>query len=393
MKSGKSGVNMRRAILHIGTEKTGTTSIQHVLSLSRDALIERGFAYSRAAGNRNHLRLAAYAGDPPRVDELRNDLRNVPDAGGPYEAFPDDLAAEMAALPAQVHTVIFSGEHCHSRLVTVENVERLKGLMDRHFSEYVILVYLRRQDELAISHFSTQLRNGQRNARLLPVREERMPYFDYAALLDRWKAVFGRAAMRPRLYGRAHFAGGDLLEDLRLACGIGAIEWPEAGAVRNPSLIAAAQEFLHRFNATESGGPGRPRPRWPYEFFTEHFAGPGKKPLREEARSFVERFLEGNERVRAEYFPDRPTLFSDDFGMYPETEQKVPEAQVLEVAMKVVEHLSGQPDVPVRLRPPRPGPGPGGGGRGGGGAGRGGGPGRGGGGQGRRPNRPAGAPP
>lgn len=375
---------MRRAILHIGTEKTGTTSIQHVLSSSREALIERGFAYSRSAGNRNHLRLAAYAGDPPRVDELRNDLRNVPDAGGPYEAFPDDLAAEMASLPAQVHTVIFSGEHCQSRLVTAESVGRLKALLDRHFSDYLILVYLRRQDELAISHFSTQLRNGQRNARLLPVREERNPYFDYAALLDRWASVFGRQAMRPRLYGRAHFAGGDLMEDFRQACGIGAIDWPDAGTMRNPSLIPAAQEFLHRFNATEAGGPGRPRPRWAYEFLNEHFAGPGKKPLREDARAFVEKFEEGNQAIRAEYFPDLPRLFPDDFSMYPETEVPVPEPAVFAVAMKVIEHLTSQPDVPVRQRPARP---PQAVGRGGGG-GRGGAPG----GAGRRAQRLAGTP-
>jgi hypothetical protein len=69
--------------------------------------------------------------------------------------------------------------------------------------------------------------------------------------------------------------------------------------------------------------------------------------------------------VRAEYFPDLPRLFSDDFTTYPEKEVPVPEAAVLEVAMKVIEHLSGQPDVPLRRKPARPpqaGGGPAGGG-------------------------------
>lgn len=341
----------RRAILHIGTEKTGTTSIQNVMSKLRPALPEQGFAYPLSAGNKNHLRLAAFAGDPERVADIRKDVERAPGGGGPVERFPADLAAEMAALPEGVHSVIFSGEHCQSRLLTIDAIERLRDLLAPYFATFEILVYFRRQDELAISHYSTKLRNGARKAPLLP-RREGTPYYDYGALVDRWSAVFGADALRPRLYGRSHFLNGDLLEDFLSACGVGPVTMPQVSTTKNPSLRAAAQEFLRRFNPTEAGMQ-RPRPRWVYSFLDERFAGPGMVPTRDAARSFVGQFAEGNERIRARFFPQRDSLFSEDFTSYPEVEEPVPEGAVLDVAMAVVEHLSQQVSETANRQPSR----------------------------------------
>lgn len=328
----------RRAVLHIGTEKTGTTSIQNVMSKLRPTFPEQGYAYPLSAGSKNHLRLAAYAGDPERVADIRKDVERTPGGGGPVERFAEDLAAEMAALPDSVHTVIFSGEHCHSRLLTVESVGRLKDLLAPYFASFQILVYFRRQDELAISHYSTKLRNGARKAQLLP-RREGVTYYDYAALVDRWTTVFGAEALRPRLYGRSHFLNGDLIEDFLAACGLGAVTVPPMSNGKNPSLTAAAQEFLRRFNPTEAGMV-RPRPRWVFTFLDENFAGRGMVPTRDAARAFLAQFAEGNERIRERFFPERESLFSDDVSAYPEQEVSVPDSAVLEVAMAVVEHLS-----------------------------------------------------
>ena len=48
-----------RCILHIGTEKTGSTSLQTALSVNREHLSERGIFYSKAAGTLNSRALAA----------------------------------------------------------------------------------------------------------------------------------------------------------------------------------------------------------------------------------------------------------------------------------------------------------------------------------------------
>ena len=41
----------RRCIIHIGTEKTGTSSIQHFLSMNRAALAEQGVLYTDFTGS------------------------------------------------------------------------------------------------------------------------------------------------------------------------------------------------------------------------------------------------------------------------------------------------------------------------------------------------------
>ena len=61
----------RSAILLIGTEKTGTTTLQHFLAANRPALAERGFLYPSFCGAINHTGLAAYALAPAKTDPLR----------------------------------------------------------------------------------------------------------------------------------------------------------------------------------------------------------------------------------------------------------------------------------------------------------------------------------
>jgi hypothetical protein len=137
----------RRAILHIGTEKTGTTAIQGVLARSRAALLERGFAYPKSTGQGNHVQLAFYAaeGRIARIAHLYE--RGGVSSACVVETYPAELEAEVAALPGSVHTLLFSTEHCHSRLHD-EGVGRLKALLDRFCDDYRTVVYLRRQDEL-----------------------------------------------------------------------------------------------------------------------------------------------------------------------------------------------------------------------------------------------------
>ena len=51
----------RSAILHIGTEKTGTTTLQVMLAGKRPALADLGYRYASAPGDISHTALAAYA--------------------------------------------------------------------------------------------------------------------------------------------------------------------------------------------------------------------------------------------------------------------------------------------------------------------------------------------
>lgn len=339
----------QRAIIHIGTEKTGSTSIQNVLAGSRDALLPLGFAYPVSPGRHNHTRLALFAGDSGRTKGLaRRDAVAAGSGSGALRGWLErELAQEIEALPDQVQTVVFSNEHCHSRLVTPATVGRLHDLLAPHFDRLEVIVYLRRQDELAISRYSTALRTGNVSGEIFPARPDgrSWTYFDYAGMLDRWVQVFGRDAVRPRLFGREHFRDGDLILDFLDACGIAGLPLPEQEMVRNSSITPAAQDFLLRFNRIFARDPNKRRPAWIRDFLGQQWRGPGRLPPRAEAEAFCALFAEGNERIRAGWFPERESLFSADFSRYPEEDAPAAtEAEVLEIALAVVAHLSEERD-------------------------------------------------
>lgn len=347
----------RRAILHIGTGKTGSTTIQAVLAANREALIGQGFAYPVAPGQRNHIRLSVHVADPVTAERM---LRAGGDAGAVdvvLRRLEAELAAELRALPDRVHSVIFSNEHLSTKVDSPAAAERLRALLAPHFDAWRIVVYLRRQDDYAVSLYSTLLRSGSGEDDILaplwaPDQRARL---DWAAMLDLWGGVFGREALCPRIFSRDAFVGGDLLTDFRAVCGLDPLP-VAAEAVRNPSNLPAAQELLRRLNLAARGGAragggeatapdglgedvpqARKAPTVVRHVLDSSFAGPGRRPSRAQALAFMAPFAAANERLRAEFFPDRPSLFGTDFSHYPTAPDPLPDDRaVLDVALAVL---------------------------------------------------------
>ncbi|MBY0331648.1 MAG: hypothetical protein K2X49_13375 [Acetobacteraceae bacterium] len=164
---------MRTAILHIGPPKTGSTSIQRFLAGHRAELLKRGFVYPEAPGKRNHVGLAAIG---TREDYRGNIMRRAGAAADPTvlrERLARDLAAEMAALPESVHSAIFSSEQLAVRIKDTAGLEQLRTLLSPHFGAFRIIGYLRRQDEAAVSRYSTGLRSGgETSAAIFPAPDD-----------------------------------------------------------------------------------------------------------------------------------------------------------------------------------------------------------------------------
>ena len=66
-------------IVHIGTEKTGSTSLQRFLSLNRSSLLENGIAYTKTLGEtvNNGICLLSYSTE--RRDNLTQKINVVSD--------------------------------------------------------------------------------------------------------------------------------------------------------------------------------------------------------------------------------------------------------------------------------------------------------------------------
>ena len=332
---------MRTLHLHIGVEKTGTTSIQDYLRLNEELVGSRGFLPLRSFGYPNAIKLARIAAEPNRVaslsqagwsEELRKELRDDVER---------DLATELDAHPATGHFIV-SNEHCSSRLVQPSDVRSLQTFLDGFFDAVRIIVFLRRQDRLAVSGYSTQLRAGATRAAVITAGDHRRPYFDYQRLLTNYSDAFGEDAIRVEVYNESWMDGPSSLDIIRAVVGTSGhgIE-PER---RNPSLSLATQTLLRRLNEIwrdQGHTPERRARRRLIQVFDEVGTGPGDLPTRFEATAFVARFAEVNEAVRSRWFPDRASLFDDDYSRYPDEPLPPPDVdEVLRVAIDALAALT-----------------------------------------------------
>ena len=301
-----------KCILHIGTEKTGTTTLQRFLTNNRQVLRESGWLFPSQLGVLSNRFIFTHAMDDDRSDETRDRLGiATADDLKRHRQHVEEILNEEAT-GAEESVLLLSSEHCHSRLIRHSEVSRLQSLLSRYCRQVSVIVYLRPQHELAISLYSTALRVGYSGRPLLPEVTSDMAYYNYQHLLDRWAAVFGEANVIPRIFSRKELLQGDICADFLQLCGIDGralIHTPDT----NRTLSGEAQAFLERIN------PFLPAPqRNTLVRMLENIgSAPGATPSRNQAKQFFAIFADSNEAVRRRWFPERYHLFNVDFSTYP----------------------------------------------------------------------------
>ena len=312
--------------VHIGLEKTGTTTLQYFMQRNEPVLAEQGFYYPKTLGNVNHIHLAAYAQDSDKIDEIRQSLgvQNADDVLRFREKVEERLADEIGATAPTVTKLVFSNEHIHSRLTQFSEVQFLGKLFQRHCETTKIIIYLRRQDKIAISLYSTLYRAGAIG--IQPVFVDQQPlYYDYYAILDMYAQVFGRENIIIRILEPGRLFNNNLLDDFANALGL----MLEGRVHRRPpflnvSLTAEAIQFLAEFNRHVpwliDGNVNRYRADI-LSVIDARFCGPTKLASRRQAEEFYSKFKGINEKTRERFLPEiTPSLFVEDFDLYPEKE-------------------------------------------------------------------------
>jgi len=313
-------VKKRRLYLHIGTEKTGTTSIQEMLYLNRNRLAEEGYHFMASAGARNNRKLSAYAIREDRADEFLalNGIHTRSDRRQFETTFAADLREEIQGLPDHIHTLIASSEHLHSRCQHREEVAKLQELLHPFCNDIRILVYLRPQAEVITSLYSTALKCGESEdldtfaaQRCLPST----PYFNYRSLLDLWADSFGATQMVVRLYPREELVEGDLLADFASTIGVDHLRPRlQRPADLNRSISAVGQACFRILNARMAASIDDAGHRHIHErlsqFICDNLVGPGIRPTVELTERIEGDFAQSNEDVRTRWFPERPQLFA-----------------------------------------------------------------------------------
>lgn len=249
-----------RIVLHIGSEKTGTTSIQHWAAANRAALMARGILYpvapGQTAGGRvdpNHVGLAIAVADRARRPDLLGMLGlTEPEAMARYIAgLPERLAAEIAA--SGCDTLLLSNEHLSSRVKTAQETAALRRLLEQATAgrqvSWQVLLYHRRQDEMIQSFYALRVLHGFTEPFRAAARVED-PRLDPRPLLASYAAAFGEDAITVRLFDRRRMVGGDAVADLAALLGLDVAAPGFAAPPReNVSPGPAALELLRLLNA------------------------------------------------------------------------------------------------------------------------------------------------
>lgn len=201
-------------LLHIGTEKTGTTFLQEWLYDNRAYLSDQGFFLSDQLERPNNRKLVSYV--QTGVDDylFRLGIRSLEEKSRFFQGFEQEFRDEVKRARTTHHHMIISSEHFHSRLGSEQELQTLYRLLADLFDEIHVLCYVREQADLHASLYSTALRLSCAAgiADFKHVRAED-PYYNYHRLATLWAGTFGKASVHFRIYDPREFVAADIRRD------------------------------------------------------------------------------------------------------------------------------------------------------------------------------------
>lgn len=336
----------RKLILHIGTGKTGSSTIQYLLSQSRPALLEQGVCYPGKLGN--HLPMAMqFSSVTSFYDNFDARVWHAKDPQVLMAEQQESFEREINSLPAHIDRVILSCEQFSQLIRTPQDIGRFHAMLAPFFDDMEVLVYLRRQDGHYASMYSQDLRRGMvRRPRLSAGRED-IDIYNYEKLLDQWASAFGADRIKARIFERDTDKSYDVVTDFMAQTGIKTLPTPKDAAPRNPSMNAAGQRMLREIGKSlkaENGNDLASATLWKrlHHAVTMALPGSGWRPTQEEGRAFVATFAASNEAVRKKWFPERAALFSADFSHLPVEEMRPDKRAETRAAYDVILYLLQQ---------------------------------------------------
>lgn len=321
---------LESVILHIGAEKTGTTSIQGFLSSNRDKLAQCGYLFPASVGNRNHMDLA-FASLPDDSVKLRKRLTQKSKLNNSVEfrgLIRNGLLSEINAYVNRrpIHTLILSAEHLHSQLTTKADVARLVSMLPQHKQVKVIL-YIRRQDQLALSLHSTFLKTGtpyKHDYFVFPdYAGKSIPWkYDYYSAYALWAGYFSHEQVRVRLYEKDSWDSGCLIRDF---CCAAQLPWSLDYSIPRTLNQRLDNDGVYLFNrlsaliAESKGHRSMVGYKKLHGIISDVFvSGETYRPDKESAIQFMSNFKVINDSLRRNVFSERETLFSESFDEYPD---------------------------------------------------------------------------
>lgn len=308
-----------KAIVHIGSPKAGSSSIQDFLFLNAAALSKQGFRFHRNVRGRGSqfeypMAIMARNGTLLRgeVERARYDASTLEDAARGSEPYLADLSGYAERYKEPV--ALFSSEHILPWLSTPALIGAMDEAFSAAFDEVRYLVYFRSPASTIVSQYSERIKRGY-SFTLDEFIERRLKGLDLFKPARRWANTVGRDRLTVRLFDRSCLKDGDLIADYCDACGIDA-DGLVTPPIVNEGLTAPAAEALRVLNSMvpEIHPDGSPNPLRGalLEEIMEMSAGMPRLALNSQQRARVDDFLEeGTEKFRRWFFHGRRPLFPE----------------------------------------------------------------------------------
>lgn len=299
-------------VLHIGSGKTGTSSIQFFLHRNRGRLAELDTLYPRSPGKTRHVRLGLFVkSDDAFLNSLEGRNQKAPTPERFRSNFQRRLFKEIGE--AGCGRLVLSDEALYG--APEDALGRLRQLTDRIAGRLRIVVYLRRQDDHMCSRYQEVVKTGEtrRMADRLP-RLDLSRTSNYHARLLRWRELLEPGELVVRPFERERFPEGSLLQDFVDAAGV-PVRVDDLDQTRpvNESLDAEAVEFFRILNLVrveeEGMKPGLIRNRPLAAKLARTATGPTltlPEPVLDE---FMEQWEDSNRAVAREFLDEGGELF------------------------------------------------------------------------------------
>jgi hypothetical protein len=329
-------------VLHLGTGKTGTTTIQHLMRLNRPALADVGVLYPMTPGRVRHIRFGLSFRDDASLDRMPAWRRMRAQSPEQFRRrVQRKLRSEIAE--AGLPRVLISDEALYG--FRRDTLARLRAFTDELGGQVRLVLYLRRQDDHLVSYYQQQVKVGETQRLTEWAQGDRSSTYDYARRLEEWREGMEHAEIVVRRFEHSAFLGGSLEADFLDAAAIDGIP-PTPVERKNESLGAEAVEFLRLYNLCELEHPtahGVDRISL-VNRLVEQSTGPALTLPTDTLDAFFDRWRDSNRAVAQNYFGD-DELFRD-----PRKSSATTDEQRLDPSR--VDHYVELAELPSALRDP-----------------------------------------
>lgn len=335
-----------QCVVHIGTEKTGSTSIQSAMEDHASLLEQQKLYLVRKCGYPNNMLL------PKSLVISGTHVKSSSTAVTPDDRFdPEKILTDTKKEIEQARalgyrTLIISSELFHSKFTDIGHIESLREFLKNcGITEIKIIVYLRPQIDLAVSRYSTAMRTGHTVNRGLPTATPGHHYFDYQSMLEKWATTFGRSAVVPRIFDKTELFGGCVVKDFISKVSPPLINQitPEKAAknkelsLNEHQILSSVNSTLKKLNIDENQERIlRRKLIAQLDIVSPEYSNQKiNLPPHAEATNFQNTFEKSNNKIARSWF-QRNELFNLDFSKYQQQRQEPSQQELFDQFQEAV---------------------------------------------------------